>query len=336
MTATKSDRALKVLAGVFMALMAILLVFFAGVNIFVGVVYQSFYAQAEREFAIPGVSEGFIPQDLDCLEDGTWLFSGYMTKDGESPVYFLRPDGTTGRFLPIRPDGSSYDGHGSGITSDANWVFLTDGEGFLAFELAEVEAAGSNATIQAQTSRPLEFAPAFLNIEEGVLYAGNFYHPQAYETPSHHQMDTPSGDWNPAVMYAYPASETEDVGYESVAAWAYSIPPRIQGMCLTGNGQMVLSQSYGLATSHLLVYDLAATAEDEALEPAEVFFADGREVPLYYLDSLALSADIAAPPMTEGIEWHDGRVFIACESASDKYLFGKIYGGDIVYGLKIG
>ncbi len=335
MGASKQRRGLKVLAGIAMGLMVALLLAFAGVNIFVKVTYGPFFAQAEREFAIPGIEEGFIPQDLDCLEDGTWVFSGYMTKGGPSPVFFLKPDGFTGSFQPVRADGSDYDGHGSGITSDGAHVFLTDDEGILAFDLADVQAVPDKGRVQAKGRRSLEFAPAFLNIEEDIMFLGNFYHPGAYETPDHHRMDTPGGDWNPAVMYAYPASPEATLGYEEQAAWVYSIPPRIQGMCLTDASQLVLSQSYGLNSSHLLVYDLMAVALDEAAQPTEVFFADGREVPLYYLDALSLAEDISAPPMSEGIEWHEGRVFISCESASDKYLFGKIYGGNAVYGLSL-
>ncbi len=331
----KGGRLARVLAGVAIGLMVALLLAFAGVNIFVKVTYGPFFAQAEREFAIPGIEEGFIPQDLDCLEDGTWIFSGYMTEGGPSPLYFLKPDGSTGSFQPVRVDGSDYGGHGSGITSDGVHVFLTDDEGILAFDLTDVQAVQDGGLVQATARRSLEFAPAFLNIEEDIMFLGNFYHPGAYETPEHHRLDTPGGDWNPAVMYAYPASPEAELGYEEQAACVYSIPARIQGMCLADANHLVLSQSYGLNSSHLLVYDLVSATLDETVLPTAVFFADGREVPLYYLDTLSLVEDIQAPPMSEGIEWHDGRVFISCESASDKYLFGKIYGCNAVYGLRL-
>ena len=106
-----------------------------------------------------------------------------------------------------------------------------------------------------------------------------------------------------------------------------SIPERIQGTCLTADGRIVLSQSYGLATSHLLAYDTARLVQDG------VFVADGQEVPLYCLDSRSLVADVAAPPMTEGIESYEGRVYVSEESASNRYIFGKLYGAGMVYAL---
>ena len=49
-------------------------------------------------------------------------------------------------------------------------------------------------------------------------------------------------------------------------------------------------------------------------------------MPLYYFDSTNLVSDLSAPPMSEGIEYHDGRIYISEEAASNKYIFGKLYG----------
>lgn len=37
--------------------------------------------------------------------------------------------------------------------------------------------------------------------------------------------------------------------------------------------------------------------------------------------------------MSEGIEYHDGRIYISEEAASNKYIFGKLYGAGVVYSL---
>lgn len=337
-----SKRIPKIIAGVCMGILVLLLLAFAGVNIFVRTTYASFYQDATREMPIPGTDDGFIVQDLDHLEDGTWLFSGYQSQ-GASPVYVLAPSGQVSKVTLTRPDGTTYDGHGSGITSDDTHVFITDEEGFLAFDLASFEHATDGTVLQATERRALDFAPAFMNIEQGTLYLGNFYHPGAYETPDYHRFDTPGGNWNPAIMYAYPADEHGTLGYANHAAAVYSIPERIQGMCITDNNQMVLSQSYGLASSHLLVYSLdrgnvgAFALEPDAPEALEsegpTFEADGQISPLFFLDSLNLEQNITAPPMSEGIEWLDGKIYISCESASNKYLFGKLYGANAVYAL---
>ena len=70
-----------------------------------------------------------------------------------------------------------------------------------------------------------------------------------------------------------------------------------------------------------------------AMNSPYMFFVDGRSVPLFFLDSTNLVSDIEAPPMTEGIEFHDGRIWVSEESASNKYLFGKLYGAGDVFSL---
>ncbi len=75
-----------------------------------------------------------------------------------------------------------------------------------------------------------------------------------------------------------------------------------------------------------------AFANSTAISPY-TFFVDGRSVPLYFLDSTNLVSDIEAPPMTEGIEFHDGRVWVSEESASNKYIFGKLYGAGDVFSI---
>lgn len=63
------------------------------------------------------------------------------------------------------------------------------------------------------------------------------------------------------------------------------------------------------------------------------FMVKGKSVPLSFLERSCLVAEISAPPMTEGIEYHDGRVYISEESASNKYIFGKLYGAGDVFSI---
>lgn len=323
-------RALRIAGWIIGALVAVVIIAVVAVNIFVHTAYSQFYENSEAAFSIPGLAQGFIPQDLDHINtNDAWLFSGYMGDGSASPIYKMMPDGSTQRLLVKLPDGSIYDGHGSGITSDAEHLFLTQESGLLVFDLAEVATASDGATVQALDERKLEFSPAFVNIEDDVMYLGNFYREGNYETPDHHRIPTPSGETNPAVMYGYLANDNAPYGYEEHAAMVYSIPERIQGMCELPSGNLVLSQSYGLATSHLLVFDPTNALADGA------FTADGREVPLYTLDTSNRVAQLPAPPMTEGIEYENGRIYIAEESASNKYIFGKLYGAGLVYALKV-
>lgn len=315
-----------IIAGVVVGLVIVAVV---AVNIYMRATYGRFYQEAREEFPIPGTGAGFVVQDLDHMEGrDLWLFSGYMADGSPSPVYRRAADGSVSRIFVDLPDGTPYDGHGGGITSDAAYVFLTCDGGYLAFDASEIADAQDGTSVRALGRQDLDFSPAFLNIEGDTLYTGNFHYPGKYDTPDEHHITTPDGSENPAVMYAYPKAVT-DFGYAAQAQYAFSIPTKVQGMCITPSGRLVLSTSWGTDASHLLSYDMASLVDEGS------FIADGRDVPLYYLDSNALVDDLAMPPMSEGIELLDGRVYVTDEAASSKYLFGRLYGFDDVYSIEL-
>lgn len=322
------NRMLKIIGIVLASVAALVLAAVIGLNLYVRVAFGSFYNQAEREFAIPGVDSGFVCQDLDHLQGSdAWLFSGYTVDCGHSPLYRRAVDGAIARLLVQTPDGELYQGHGSAITSADQYAYLACEEGYLVLDAEEVATAADGATVRALARVELDFPPAFMNIEGDTLLTGEFYFPGDYETPESHRIATPDGTENPAVMYAYPLDPNAPFGVAALPERVYSIPGMIQGVCTAGENRLVLSQSYGVAPSHLLAYDIAHLA------PSGTFTADGAEVPLYCLDSRSLGADVEAPPMAEGIESYDGRVYVSDESASNKYFFGKLYGAGVVYSL---
>ena len=104
----------------------------------------------------------------------------------------------------------------------------------------------------------------------------------------------------------------------------------LSGTCITDDGRIVLSVSYGIAPSHLLAYNVNLAAPDGTFTTGS-----GDEVELFCLDSRNLTEDLVGPPMQEGIESHDGRVYTTDESASNKYIFGKLCGAGRVYAVQL-
>lgn len=323
--------------GILVGLVVLVIV---GANLYVRVAYSAFYSEAQREFAIPGINDGFVCQDLDFYDEADcWLFSGYATGSGPSPLYRLDSDGSSTRFFATLPDGSPYVDHGSAITTSSEYAFLACEGGYLVFEAADLARAESDASVQAVGRFDLELTPAFMNIENGTLYAGTFHLVPDYPAPPEHHLTTPDGSENAGIILAYPASDSGPYGFAARCACAYSIPDSVQGVCVLPDETMVLSCSYGLASSRLRSFDLAKASSPEAWEggPAHgaSFLADGRLVPLHFLDSNCELEELEAPPMTEGIEFHDGRVYVSEESASNKYVFGKLYGAGQVYSISM-
>ena len=106
--------------------------------------------------------------------------------------------------------------------------------------------------------------------------------------------------------------------------YCYSTVSEVQGMCITGDGDIVLSTSWALNPSHLYHYDVTKAEQGKVT-------VEGVEMPLYYLDSACLIEDVKVPFMSEELVWSEDRVYILSESASMKYLYGKLMSGNHVY-----
>ena len=160
-----------------------------------------------------------------------------------------------------------------------------------------------------------------------MIYAGEFYREENYQTAETHKLTTAAGDYNQALIFAYHFSDDDALfGIDSEPFEVYSVTDLVQGMD-TCNGQIYLSTSYGTAVSHIYVYD-----KPESRKELEIA---GLSLPLYELDSSALRKDYKCPPMAEEIVCVDGRIYTMCESASNKYIFGKLTGAAKCYSTDI-
>ena len=320
----------KVLGGILAALIALVMLVVIGFVAYMRIAYAPFYGEATASFDTPGIGSGFIPQDLDYLEGSDqWLFSGYEGDGKPSPVWKRDAAGNVERIQVEDPDGGTYDGHGSGITSAYGNVYLTTEGGFLVLSADEVAAASDGDVVKACSKVDVGFDPAFLNVQDDVLYTGVFYLPGPYDTPEEMHLTAPDGTENHAVMYAYPRDGSAEGGFADVPAAVYSIPDKVQGVALAPDGRVVFSTSWGFSPSVLYVYDAGILPQQGAYDVA------GEEVELYFCAGEGLLRTVEAPPMMEGIDQFDGRLFLSNESASNKYLFGKLYGAGAVYWIEV-
>ena len=315
-----------IVVGLITLVMAVVIAFVA----YMRIAYMPFYDEATPVFETPGINSGFIPQDIDYMEGyGYWLFSGYEGEDSPSPLWKRSQDGNASRVEVEEPDGSRYSDHGSGVTSVDDKVLLTTEGGYLVLSADEVAAAGDGDVVIAKSKVEVGFDPAFLNAQGGTLYTGVFHLEGPYDTPEKMHLTSPDGTENYAVMYAYPTDSSTSSGFAAVPSTVYSIPDKVQGVSIASGNRMVLSTSWGFSPSELFVYDMGAMVE------SGVYDVDGVDVPLMFCDPLTLVDTIQAPPMMEGIDQFDGRIFLSNEAASNKYIFGKLYGAGTVYFIKM-
>lgn len=289
-----------------------------GVYLWSKLYFYDFYSNSQRTFTIPGLNSGFIPQGFEYLADSeTFLVSGYM-KDTSQPsrVYVIPPEGDRTCVELLTADGEAYTGHCGGIAVQGEYVYLSSEGELSVFSLTDILSGGQAKQIGAV---PTDDRVSFCTFVDGYLLIGTFYYPEYYETPEKYHVTTPSGDENPSLIWIYQADEQADFGIDPSPVAALSVREKVQGVAINDQGQVILSTSWGMASSTLWLYDI-----DE-----RVGQIDG--IPLYYLDSESLVASVKAPPMAEEMVYLDGKLYIMTESACTKYIFGNFIDARRVY-----
>lgn len=283
--------------------------------------YWDYFTNSTMEFRIPGLLENFVPQGFHYIfQSDTFLISGYMTDGDASRVYIRDARGKISYATLQNGDLSAYTGHAGGICVNGEYVYLPGDNGVDVFLLKDV--LGGKAPLQGTI--PTGFRTDYCSFYDGYLLVGNFYYTNHYETPDAHKIETPAGDANTALITVFRADAGVKFGIEPNAIAAFSTPERVQGVCITEDAQIVLSTSWSIEDSTLLYYSVDSQRSG-AVQTL------GGEVPLYYLDSENLVKTVSAPPMAEELVYKDGRVWVMCESASKKYVFGLLIRGERIY-----
>ncbi len=332
-----ASKVLKIIAIVLICILSALTLAIFGFKIFDSVRYDKFYSVAKREFAIKGLGEGYIPQGFEYYKEGDFfLCSGYMmNKNAPSRVYVIDKTGE-GHYTELKKeDNTPYTSHVGGISYYKEFLYIANGKGVDVFSLTSILDKAVTATKKIGRVETFDVKNSFCtSADDGaggkVLYVGSFHRDGSYDTDQKFHVTTPAGEVNKGTILAFALNDTAEFGIDTSALKAvYSIPSQVQGIAFTNDGKMLLSTSYGFAASKLHIHDLTrvkATAENAY---AKATF--GVDAPLYYLDSQTLLGTVEAPPMSEEITFADGKIWVMNESASNKYIFGKITTGSYVY-----
>ena len=343
-------------------LLAILLIAVGGFKLYDYVVAAEFYNNSEVVFKTPGVADSnFVPQGMTYIaEKDTFLFTGYMGKpifgelgdDVASRVYVRNADGSVTFTRLLNEDGTPYTDHTGGIEYFGDFVYVTgeDSHGLDVFSAADILSGKSETKMLGTVKTYNSPAHTYTFEHNGVKYilTGSYHKDgSVYLTPEHERITTPAGDENTSVMTVFRLDPTAEFGVDAVPVAIISARHMIQGICITPDGQMVISSSWGLATSDLFFYDLSKVQCTENynykgtvvygdLETGEVTAEEEFDftVPLYYVDSSCLVDTVVAPPMSEELVCLDGRIIVFCESACNKYVFGKLTTGFKTWGYE--
>lgn len=316
-----------------------------GVVVFVGIVLlgaigyfklsvASYYSASEKAFKIPGLADGFIPQGMKFDEKSQNFFlTGYTSNHTASPVYVVSKDGKTSKCVRLKnADGGDFTGHAGGIGVFGDWVYIADSRGVIVYDYNEILSAKDGDGVKSigefstKATDDDYLKVSFISVANDKIVVGEFYREQNYKTLESHKLTTKAGDYNQAlaVEYSLSTTATDTFGIVPTAEKAYSLPDQVQGMTFDG-GKVYLSISYGVAFSNILEYDESALVRQDDISVL------GETMPLYAMDSASLTKSYKIAPMSEEIVIVDGKLYVMCESASKKYIFGNLTGATWCY-----
>lgn len=279
--------------------------------------YRDFFAHREKEFQIPGIHDGYVPQGLANVDEegSAFVLSGYNGKYMDL-YYHDAKTNTSKRVIPVDENGKIIEGHGGGVTVCRDYVYVSQSDALYTFSLSEIRAAADGGEVVCHAMFPVDNQASFCFSNENFLYVGEFYRPVDYETEESHYYTTPAGEKNCAIISCYLLNEDGSLA-EEYPVYSISIPSQVQGFAIKGETIMI-SRSWGLETATLEFYD-------GMKDSGTTISVSGKEVPLYYLDSTNHQKTVKLPCFSEELCVVGDRVYISFESACDKYIVGKFF-----------
>ena len=295
----------------------------------------SYYQASQKAFMIPGIAEGAVAQGFDYDEESEKFFmTGYFSgkNPAASTVYIIdKKSGSSKAVRLYKEDDTKFTGHVGGIAINNDYVYVASGTGVRVFSKQEMLDAKNGGKVlckgrfSTRVSDADEVSVSFVSVVDGKLIVGEFHDAKnGYTTPDSHKMTTPNGSRHSALMVEFELNELSQYGIEAKPSKAYSIRDTVQGMTMY-DGKFYLSTSYGASFSQIFEYDASKVTliGDRTVLDCTI--------PVYALDKQSLSYTYKLPPMAEEIVFVDGKLYTMCESASNKYIFGKLIGGEWCY-----
>ena len=276
-----------------------------GLNVTKFLIYPEYYSIESNLCLNPGLSDGFVHQGIGVIDsEDKIVVSGYM-KDNSASRLYVTDLNNNSYYVSLYSNSKEFTGHAGGVSCSKDNVYLVSDNSIYIITIDALLNAKNEDIIDIGDGIPVNNEASFSYCDDTYLYVGEFHDGQNYIT--NHQYQTNDGTFY-AIVSKY------DLNDLIKPIKIYSIRNKVQGICFTPDGKVILSTSYGLADSHYYVYnDADAINSNLTLDGA----------PVYYLNNCL--NDIKGPAMAEGLDYYKDKIITLTESASDKYIFGKFF-----------
>lgn len=308
--------------------------------------YRTFLNRAETEVLIPGLDAPYCPQGLAYVaKDQTYLFTGYMTDKTASRIYVVNAEEKVGMVTLENIDGTPFLGHAGGIAVHNDSIYIaTDQQVYMLPYQEIVQKAYEETTVSIvmDCSFPVHNEASFVFANEEGLWVGEFYLKGKYETDVSHETTTKDGSISHAWIECFPFAKEDGTDEDTALPYhLHSLLPshiltireKVQGFAMDDAGCYYLSCSYSIKHSYL--YRYRALEDTEKTAPDRTTIISEKNIPVFDLDSTRLLEKTRVMPMSEDLDYADGKIYINFESACKKYRLFNIYPTKHVMSYKI-
>ena len=286
--------------------------------------YESY---TEYPCEIPGLDDGFIPQGV-CFVENMEMFaiSGYMPDDADgnaqfSRIYFVNPETDESKMFII--DG--FTGHAGGIACNGNDLWISSGgsettNGKIYHFTIDMFAADSGSAVEYDGYFSVPVKGSVLYCDGNKLWVTEFYNSDNKVNDSHHYGSNHAWSCGYDLPVKVDYSAKEKVAPDVIL----SVPDKVQGMAITADGEVVFSTSYGRRNdSKMYIYEKYTEWDTNTVN---VFDND---VTLYVSKKKNRVLSFKMPTLMEGLDYHNGKLYIIFESGAQTYADAKEVNKDI-------
>ncbi|MCS7464813.1 hypothetical protein N0M98_32545 [Paenibacillus doosanensis] len=302
---------------------------------------KPFLQEAKQGPVVPALMQKAVPQGIGFIDEKNWILVSHYRENG-LPSLLTVIDAATGSMIKVlelyKDADKPYTGHAGGVTVSRSHVWISSDNDIYRLKLEDIVQAGSEGKLTFGGSIHTETRASFTTYGDGVLWAGEFAGKDYPTEKSHYMTNRDDKEYKAwAVGYKLdeqtddlPAGKSKDDGKPVTPDYILSLPDSVQGMAVLKN-KILLSQSSGRNAASSLIQHANVLSEKPHTQAA----IGSESVPVWFLDSKNKQETKPVPPMSEGIVYSQGTLYMLFESGASMYKQSSSYALDRIQMLKM-
>lgn len=281
------------------------------------------YPDCTHLCSIPELEKDFVPQGFCYIEAENMFAITYYSAGGENSIVTFIDADSGERVKTVNlcyDDGSACTAHVGGVADIGDSLLISSGKSVRRLKIKDALKADDYSKVNFCGKLATNMQASYIGSYKNLLFVGQFYSFKldgSYDTPVEQRLYTPSGKRNYAMCEEYDLSDMDKVFNDEKAdpIMVISVPNSVQGVAFDGD-TFVTSSSYTFNNPSKIRYYKLNVSEN-------VFSMNGVDVPLCFLEEKQAEKTVKVPPMSEGIDWYNGKIAGIFESGANKFRYAR-------------